>query len=107
MHSKKSSLYTVNKEMRRPRFLKLPIRIIKSSEHSKEDHTPHFQNSSIEFKSPHSYTNLQTNNPKPPKHLPPLLPLMHSPKVLGNFIFKTPKSKSEDFVATFRIKIPK
>lgn len=100
MHSKNHSLLAPLAIKTRPKVLKLHFRDIQSSDCTGEDRTPHFRNVEASFKPMSSYNNLRAEA-KPPRHLPPLLPLLHTPKNLGVFLFKTP-SKKEEAIKTFR-----
>jgi hypothetical protein len=101
MQSKKYSALTPKSSRTRPKVLKIPNRSNHSSNNSMTDCTPHFKNID-HIKSTCSFEKMGPEHLKPPRYLPPLQPLMHSPRATGTFIFKKPKLLEQNFEATFR-----
>ena len=105
MHSRHFSLQKEIFIAPRPKPLNIPKQTYHLSNKSLEEPTPHFKNEYIAVKSFSSHTNFRSEIPKPPKYLPSLRPLMHSPKAPGNFVFKEQRLPQEDIAATFRVVI--
>ena len=103
MHFKNFSLASPINPKPRPKALKLLHRDVSTTNNSLDRLTPHFNYNDKVVKSSSSYTSLRSEIRKPPKFLPPLQPLMHSPNALKTFIFKKPKKLPEDLTATFRV----
>jgi len=101
MHCKKYSNFTAPSK-NRPKVLKLPKRNINSSGIGAGDCTPKFQDD-LNGRSLWNFPETRAEVVKRPKLLPPLQPLLHSPRSQGEFVFKgKADKKNEQFLATFR-----
>ena len=102
MHVRRNSYYSAEITRTRPKLLNLQNSNNTNSIDSLEDLTPHFNNIET-IKSSISFTDFKPDHLKPPKYLPPLQPLMHSPKVQRNFVFKPTKKTKPEPNLTFRV----
>lgn len=100
MYSKKSTVFTAHIK-NRPKVLKLPRRNINSSGNIIGDSTPRF-NGEISVRSLWALPKEEKEFIRKPKVLPPLQPLLHSPRVKREFVFKGHSNKTRELLDNFK-----
>lgn len=85
----------------RPKVLRLPRRNINSSGNLIGDSTPRFKGE-VNTRSLWNLPKGEKEIIRKPKVLPPLQPLLHSPRIKREFVFKGRSSKREELFDNFK-----